>query len=429
LTIPVRRFHWRVGTVALVSLAWRIVYVWRWKASDSDLTDEGDAFYYSAQAAENAAGHLFRRPFTGGPAADHPPMTALLVTPVSWLDHHAVLAQRGVMVLVGTAAVVVIALVAREVAGDGAGIIAAVLAGAYAPLWMNDGLVMAEAPAALLVALLLLIGTRLYDEVTTRRVLAFGAVAGLAVLTRAELALLFPLLLAPPLVRATRLPPRVRWQSLGWAALAAVAVTAPWIGWNLARFDEPTLVSTNDGLTLLGANCESTYYTRAIGFWDIQCALDHHVEGDPSVESAEWRRRGIAYAADHLGRVPKVVTARIGRVWGVYEPGQMVSLNTGEGRETWASWIAMYQSWVAMPVAVAGAVVLHRRRRPLAPFVATAVTVTAVAVLFYGIVRFRVPADVATVVLVAVAADAALRGGGPEPARAGSSRPGEETSW
>jgi hypothetical protein len=38
----------------------------------------------------------------------------------------------------------------------------------------------------------------------------------------------------------------------------------------------------------------------------------------------------------------------------------------------------------------------------------TAVTVTVTAAAFYGIVRFRVPADVSTAVLAAVAVDAAL---------------------
>lgn len=406
--------------VGLAALAWRAVYVLHWKGHDSNLVDEGDAFYYSAQAVENATGHLFRHPYAGGPAADHPPMTALLVTPVSWLDDHVVLAQRGVMVLVGTAAVVLIALVARQVAGDRAGLLAGVLGAAYAPLWMNDGLIMADAPAALVVAVLLLLTLRLGEERTTSRLLAFGAVAGLAALTRAELGLLLPLLLVPVLWRAPGLAPAARWRGLGLAALAAGAVMAPWVGWNLVRFEEPTFLSTNDGLTLLGANCHTTYYTPAIGFWDLRCALDAPAAGDPSQESSAWRRQGLDYARDNLGRLPKVVVARVGRVWGVYEPRQMVYFNGGEGREAWASWLGMYESWVLIPVAVGGAVVLRRRRRSIAPFVATAITVTVTAALFYGIVRFRVPADVAIVVLAAVALDAgieraALRRGAPAP--------------
>jgi 4-amino-4-deoxy-L-arabinose transferase-like glycosyltransferase len=402
-----RRFRWQLTGIGLAALAWRVLYVVHWKGHDEHLVDEGDAFYYSAQAAQNAAGHLFRHPYVGGPSADHPPMTALLVTPVSWIDDHLVLAQRSVMILVGTLAVVVIALVARQVAGDRAGLLAGVLAGAYAPLWMNDGLIMAEAPAALAVATLLLLTFRLGEEVTTRRVLVFGGVIGLAVLTRAELGLLLPLLLVPVL-RRTPGTTAERWRGFALAALAAGAVVSPWVTWNLARFEEPTFLSTNDGLTLLGANCHSTYYTPAIGFWDLRCALDAPVDGDPSEESATWRREGLDYARDNLGRIPKVVVARVGRVWGLYEPRQMVYFNGGEGREDWASWTGMYQSWIVTPIAVAGAVVLRRRRRSIEPFVATAVTVTVTAALFYGIVRFRVPADVSITVLAAVAVDAML---------------------
>lgn len=392
--------------------AWRLVYVLHWKGTDDDLTDEGDALYYSAQAASNAAGEIFQHPFTGGPAADHPPMTALVLTPVSWIDSHLVLAQRLVMVLIGTAAVGVIGLLGRRIGGNRVGLVAALLAAAHAPLWANDGLLMAEAPTALLVAGLLWCAIEVYDDPSPRRLVLLGALAGLATLTRAEQALLFLLLLVPVVVRRDR-PLRARAQQVVLAGLAAAVVVTPWVGWNLVRFEEPTLLSTNDGLTIFGANCHTTYYTPAIGFWDLRCPLDHPVEGDPAVQSAEWRAVGLRYMRENVGRLPKVVVARVGRVWGVYEPDQMVWFNTGEGREPWTSRFALYQHLVVLPVAVVGGVVLRRRPTVLWPLVATAVAVTATAALFYGIVRFRVPADVAIVVLAAVAVDRVLARWGP----------------
>lgn len=411
-------FRLRLALVVAAGFAWRVVYVLRWKGGDDDLSNEGDAFYYSAQARSNAAGDLFQHPFTGGPAADHPPITALVLTPVSWLDSHVVLAQRLVMVVIGTAAVAVIGLLGRRIGGDRVGLLAALLAAVHAPLWANDGLLMAEAPTALLVAGLLWCAIEVYDDPSPRRLVLLGALAGLATLTRAEQALLFVLLLLPLVVRRER-----SWQErlrpLVVAGLAAAVVVAPWVGWNLVRFEEPTLLSTNDGLTIFGANCHTTYYTPAIGFWDLRCPLDHPVEGDAAAESAEWRSMGLQYLRDNLGRLPKVMVARVGRVWGVYEPQQMVWFNTGEGREPWASRVALYQHLALLPVAVAGALVLRRRPLVLWPLLATAVAVTATAALFYGIVRFRVPADVAIVVLVAVAVDRALarwgRAASPEP--------------
>ena len=61
--------------------------------------------------------------------------------------------------------------------------------------------------------------------------------------------------------------------------------------------------------------------------------------------------------------------------------------------------------------AVAGAVVLIRRRTPLWPLAATFVMVTITAMVLYGLTRFRVPAEVAIVVLAAVLVDHLLPGG------------------
>ena len=401
----------QLALVGALALAWRVTYVLHWKGSDGELSDEGDAFYYSAQAVANAHGDLFLHPYVGGAAADHPPITALLVTPVSWIDDplRLVVAQRLVMAVIGTLTVVVVGLLGRRLAGPRAGILAALLASAYAALWMNDGLVMAEAPAALCAALLLLGALAIRDDPSAARLAVYGILAGVATLTRAELALLLPALAGPALWSARSVAAPPRWRAAGAALLTFALVLAPWVGWNLSRFEEPTLLSTNDGLTLLGANCPTTYYTPAIGFWSLQCAFDHPVEGDQSEVSAAWRDVGIRYARDNLGRLPKVAVARVGRVWGLYEPRQMVFFNDGEGREVWASWTGMYQSWALYPLAAAGAVVLRRRRRPVLPLLTTIGTVTFTALAFYGIVRFRVPADVAFVALGGVALDALWR--------------------
>ncbi len=101
---------------------------------------------------------------------------------------------------------------------------------------------------------------------------------------------------------------------------------------------------------------------------------------------------------------------RFARVWGLYAPDQTVFLNTGEGRERWASWMGVWTWWVLAPLAVVGAVAVHRRRAvSIWPLVSTAIIVSLTAVVFYGIVRFRLPADIAATVLAAAGIDALLR--------------------
>jgi asparagine N-glycosylation enzyme membrane subunit Stt3 len=58
--------------------------------------------------------------------------------------------------------------------------------------------------------------------------------------------------------------------------------------------------------------------------------------------------------------------------------------------------------WLMLPLAIAGAFVLHRRRVHLWPLLATAVTVCLVAALTYGQQRFRIAAEPAIIVLAAV---------------------------
>jgi hypothetical protein len=79
--------------------------------------------------------------------------------------------------------------------------------------------------------------------------------------------------------------------------------------------------------------------------------------------------------------------------------------NQGEGRERPLSDLGRISFYVLAVCAIAGAVLLRQRRVLVWPLVSTAVIVTITAIAFYGLVRFRVPAEVAIAVLAAVAVD------------------------
>jgi 4-amino-4-deoxy-L-arabinose transferase-like glycosyltransferase len=408
--------------VGAAALAVRVGYVLIAKRTDGDITDEGDAFYYSAQAYANAHGRFFQHPFFGGPAADHPPLTALLLTPISWLSDDGILAERLFMTLVGTAAVLAIMWLATDVGGRKVGVVAGVLAAVNAGFWVNDGLLMSESLTTLLVALVLLAAFRFARAPDARHAVVLGAVCGLGVLARAELALLVPLLLVPLALLARSVEVRRR---VGIAVLAAVTaglVVAPWVVWNLTRFEKPVLLSTNDGLTLLGANCDSTYHGAGIGLWSLVCAIDVPPSKEESVVAAESRDRAFTYIGDHLGELPKVAVVRFARAWSLYAPGQMAEYRRGEGLETSVSWTATIMYWALLPLAAVGVVTARRRGVLLLPFVATAVLVTLTAIAFYGIVRFRLPADVSIVVLAALGVDALVPKGARRARRAGVAR-------
>ena len=113
-----------------------------------------DSLYYSAQARQLAHGVWFREAFADQPGAEHGPLTSTLMAVVSW-GNDPINRQRMVTVACGIATVAVIGIVARRVAGNRAGLIAAGIAAVYPNLWLNDGLVMSESVSCLLISLAL----------------------------------------------------------------------------------------------------------------------------------------------------------------------------------------------------------------------------------------------------------------------------------
>ncbi|HEX7132659.1 MAG TPA: glycosyltransferase family 39 protein [Iamia sp.] len=399
-----------IVAVALVGLAWRVLYTWREFRGDDDVTDEGDAFLYSLTAHGTADGNWFEHPFSGAHVADHPPLTIASLVPTARLFPDSFMAQRLTFCLVGAVAIVLIGLLARSLAGPVAGVAAAVVAAANPNLWMNDAVIMSESISTLLIAGLLWAAVGLRRSPTLLRAGLVGALCGLTVLARAEIGLFLPLLIIPAIVLARDLPWRDRIIRSGLAVLLAGLVVAPWTLWNMSEFEDPVLVSTNDGLTLLGANCPRTYDTHTIGSWSVQCAYDFNQAErteerglDASQVSKLQRDAAIDYIREHPRRIPKVVYARLGRTFGFYAVDQQVYINQGEGRPEWASWAGYITFWALVPVSIAGAVALRRRRADLLPAVASLVTVVIVSATFYGISRFRLPLDIMTCVLAGAA--------------------------
>ncbi|HEX4981336.1 MAG TPA: hypothetical protein VFV63_06545 [Ilumatobacteraceae bacterium] len=364
-----------------------------------------DSLWYSAQAVKLANGDGFVDPFYGGPSAEHGPLTPLLVAPVSWPDD-PVPWQRAVMTLIGLTVVVGVGLLARRVGGWWAGVTAAALAAVYPNLWMNDSLVMSEAPALLFVVVAVWVALDLTDPTlppTAGRALGCGAAIGLAALARSELVLLAPLFAIVVWWSRRDAPGAKRIRTVALLGAATAVVLAPWVIANLVRFERPVLLTTNDGTTLLGANCEDAYYGSDIGGWSLFCVVEEQspLGEDPGIRSARHRRLAISYAADHVQRLPLIAAARIGRGLDLVGIENQVSGDVGEERYRWASWSGVVSWWVMAVLAAVGVrrVAGPTRRVLLTPVVGVAIT----TILFYGAHRIRSPMEPVVVVLAAVA--------------------------
>lgn len=427
-----RWFRPGLAVVAIVGLVWRLIYLFTSKVDNSPVVDQGDAFWYVTTARSLSRGMLFRNSFTHLPTAEHPPLTPLVLVPAARLSG-GVMAQRLTMVLLGTAVIVVVGLAGRRLRGPVAGLAAAVAAASLPSLWINDVLVMSETLTALVTAGVIWAGIVLAQRATTRLAAGAGALCGLAALARAETALLLPLMIWVIIALSHDLAWSRRLALMGSATAGAILVMAPWIGLNLTRFEEPVAISTNDGVTLAGANCDAMYRGELKGGWVlIPCVSDIYAELDsekgpaealadptekpcldafqkqrpcldPSQINKRMRSEGIGYIRDHLDEVPGVMLARNARVWGFYGRAQAVYAGVGEGRPPWASRLAFTTTWAMLPVSIGGLVLLRRRRIALAPFLAPLAIVVVTASLFTGLTpRIRVPWNVASCLLAGV---------------------------
>ncbi|MGQ0823415.1 MAG: glycosyltransferase family 39 protein [Actinomycetota bacterium] len=391
----------------------------------------GDQLFYNSEANRLADGDGFVEPLWSvtnpgedpPPAADHPPLTVVVLGGVSWLVERPPLAwiagddldtnvreHRYAMVALGTLLVWLVGLLARRVGGDVVGLVAASIAAVSPNVWVNDGLMMSETIGGVAVVGVLLLALDVIDQPTANRIALLGAGCGVAALTRAELALLVPLLAVPLAVRRPDVLQRIV-TPIGAAAL----VCAPWVVYNMARFDEPTFLSTNDGIALAGSNCDPVYSGEGIGLTSFDtaagCIDQPHPPGDQSEVAKIYRDRAVDYARDHLGRAPVVALARVGRTWSLFRPFDMIDYNQGEGRESWVTRLGLVAYYPTLVAAAAGAVLLWRQRKKRVLWVLAVPTiiVTLGSALTYGQTRFRAAAEPSLAILAAVALVAGCR--------------------
>ena len=435
-----RRFFVVLGIISAAALAWRVAYdIWQ----IGRIPLGGDASYYHYQANDIASGKWFVDPFQlrywgrVTPSAGHPPAYILYLAAVSKFIGRSELTHRLASTLLGAGAVFVLGVVARRIfRSDWAGWTAALLAAGYAALWINDEMLMSESMYVLTAAIAVWCAYEFWDKPTVKTAIIMGLGIGLAALSRAEAALLFVLLAIPFACFRREKPWRERIKLAFVACLAGGLLMAPWIGYNLTRFDHPVLMSNGIGSVLMVANCDhtvpagqpdagtydGTYRGQYVGYWNIACSFglskklddayspkkaayykqqlgllpgtDFAFFGDESTHEVAWRAVGIAEMKNHKRELPWVVTLRVARMWDLFRYDQNIQLNGAlEGRGMWQSRLATLEYFGLLPLAILGLVLLRIRRVPILPFLAFAASVTVTAAMTFGITRYRAPVD------------------------------------
>jgi 4-amino-4-deoxy-L-arabinose transferase-like glycosyltransferase len=391
--------------VVLLALAIRLVVVF----ATPHYVLRADPIDYERHAKAIARGH-YPPPGPGirGETAYRPPLYPLFlgaiytVTPGDSREW-----ARVAQAFLGTITVALTGLLALQLLGSRAGLVALGIAAVLPSLWMVGSALLSEVLLAPLVlgATCAALHHRLRDPRLRWMVLA-GALAGLATLTRQNAALvLVPLLLAafPP---AGRRRSGRAYAAVGVTVLAAALTVAPWTVRNAAALDHFVPVSTQDGYTLAGTyNDVARAQKRFPAAWVPWFSAPENlrvIRRTPNTE-VQWgdalRSHALRYAREHPGYVVKVAWWNLrrdldlaGRDWVRFDLGITATPRLVD-RE-------MVTYWVVGLLGLGGALTRPARR---APGWVWLVPISMLATVFVvGYQRFRAPVDPFVTVLAAL---------------------------
>jgi hypothetical protein len=210
------------------------------------------------------------------------------------------------------------------------------------------------------------------------------------------------------------------------ALLAGVVLfVGPWVVRNDIQLGGLTL-STNSGPTLAGAYNPATFspaspwYGSFSQATQVVLAVTTLKLEKPPGHAKAWSEfpfygalgnAGKTYASQHLNDLPGVVLAREGRIWGVYSIGTQLVMDTEDGGQVPDFFVAgRFVEWIALPMTLAGGIILGRiSRRHLLILVVPILVAALDAAVFYGSTRLRVVAEPSMFLLSSVALVAAFR--------------------
>jgi hypothetical protein len=403
------RFWLAVTTAVALGAVVRLSYLY--SAAPALPGADGLDFHITALRLADGLGYT-AGPLTnlGEEAAHDPPGWGTLLGGVAEAGGRSLRTHQLTALVIGLGVILLAGLVGRRYAGRRVGVAAAFLAAAYPGFWVLEAQVLSEPLSLLVVGLLMLVLADLWDRPSLARAILAGAIAGVLALVRSEqlgllvIALVPILLLSRHRVTMTR---RLAWASA--STVTALVLIAPWTIHNLGRFEEPVMLSTNLGPTLLSGNCPSggTYGGETMGSYHLGCL--YYLAGfapdlDWSQEDVKAQDLAFDNMRANIDQLPATVVARHGRTLGVFRPAQTVGIVAAYMNSPgWPVWAWVTSFWLIAPLAIYGSVLLRKSGGFQWPLVAPVVIVLLVVTVAFGDPRYHAPADLGLVVLAAVA--------------------------
>lgn len=443
-----------VPTIVGIAVAGWLLRLWAilaWRPTcDTGAADcytlAGDAFYHHGQANLLADHGEYVNPIihlnTGEliDSAGDPPLFAAYLAAWSRIGFDGITDHRVVASFWGFVLVLAVGLFTRRLAGNVAGVIAALIAALHPLMWINDTMLLSEGMYQPFVVLMFWAAYEWIRVPSRRNVAVLGVAIALATMIRAEAISLYGFMVLPLIwwgVRALDTREKVRQTVL--CGVAGLALMSPWLVYNNLRFEKPVTISAVTGTVMMAGACDEAWSGPSMGFWAncfLARGLDEEIEEilpgtwpddeadrvyyDESVVDEFNREKAIEYYLDNWRDYPQVAFARIGRSLEFFRVSHTLQMQYRvEGRWEEPSTIGLGIYYALVPFTVVGALLLRRRRIRLTPLLSMWPMIMLASATTFGLTRYRVPVDVAMIVLGSVAiswvfhrlrAEGALRG-------------------
>jgi 4-amino-4-deoxy-L-arabinose transferase-like glycosyltransferase len=357
----------------------------------------------------------------GHPSAYTQPLYGFFLVPLYWIfgRHWEVVGIAQILVAIGTA--ILCYEIGRRVVSPTVGLVAAVLTSLHPYLVWHDVHLNREILDQFLAAAIVLLTLVVAARPSLRYAALLGLALGLAILGNVRLAAL-PVLVAGFVAVRTGIDRRALALVAAIVGVAALTVT-PWVVRN--RVSVGCFAVTTDGRALWKANNVNTYETLTHGGWID--AVPPYPGAPPTPEDAyeRYRATGVytpvdecaqmhffehkahAFWFDHPGEKAKLALLSAQMLW---QPS-VVETGGRPGENTWLDTLrTSTEPLFVVPLYVLAAAGLFLVPRAFAVLTVLLLAYqTAVAMIFVGVTRYRVPWDFLLGVLAATALVALAR--------------------